>query len=179
MLNKTANLKGNIVLKKNSKEIYSNSFNDNKTLENEIKYKNILEKLNHSNQREKHLNNQITLLKEKLNEKNNLETNFPHDMKNIDPHLHDSGFLDDDSEDNKNIDIDNLISGEKNAISNKNNQENDTNTNEIKNNEINNNEFNDENNIKLEKMDMNDNEEQYKPIKHLQKMTHLKRAKGK
>ena len=34
-------------------------------------------------------------------------------MKNIDPHLHDSGFLDDDSEeDNKNIDIKDFVSGE-------------------------------------------------------------------
>ena len=177
LLNKTANLKGNIVLNKNSKEIFSNSFNNNKTLENEIKYKNILEKLNHSSQREKHLNNQITLLKEKLNEKNNLETNFPHDMRNIDPHLHDSGFLDDDSEDNKNIDIDNLISGE--VFSNKNNQENDTNTNEIKNNEINNNEINDENNVKIEKMDMNDNEELYKSNKTPSKEDPFKESERK
>ena len=57
-------MKGNIILKKESKdENYANSFN---MAENEMKYKNILEKLNYSNQREKHLNNQITLLKEKL-----------------------------------------------------------------------------------------------------------------
>ena len=58
-----------------------------------------------------------------------------------------------------------MISGENNAFNNKNNQENDTNTNGIKNNEINNNEFNDENNVKIEKKDMNDNEEKYKSNK--------------
>ncbi len=150
LLNKTANLKGNILLTKNSKENLSNSFNNktNKTIENEIKYKNILEKLNVSNQREKHLNNQINILKEKLNEKNNLENNFPHDMKHIDPHLHDSGFLDDDSIENKNIEIQNFISGDKEL---NNNEKNEPNSKENNGNELQN---NDENNNKIEKMDI-------------------------
>ena len=128
----------------------SNSFNNktNKTIENEIKYKNILEKLNVSNQREKHLNNQINILKEKLNEKNNLENNFPHDMKHIDPHLHDSGFLDDDSIENKNIEIQNFISGDKEL---NNNDKNEPNSKENNGNELQN---NDENNNKIETMDM-------------------------
>ena len=96
--NKTANLKGNNILAKNSKDAnMANSFTDI-----DSKYKNVLEKLNQSNQREKHLHNQINLLKEKLNEQNNLENNFPHDIKNIEPNHHDSGFLDDDSDENKN-----------------------------------------------------------------------------
>ena len=150
LLNKTANLKGNIKLIKNSKDNnFPNSFNDNKTLENEFKYKNIFEKLN---KREKHLNNQITILKEQLNEKKNLENNFPHDMKNIDPHLHDSGFLDDDSEDNKNnIEIHNLVNEEKQNIK-ENNELNSNIPNE--NDKENKNDIN-ENNI--EKMDLHDN----------------------
>ena len=150
LLNKTANLKGNIKLIKNSKDNnFPNSFNDNKTLENEVKYKNIFEKLN---KREKHLNNQITILKEQLNEKKNLENNFPHDMKNIDPHLHDSGFLDDDSEDNKNnIEIHNLVNEEKQNIK-ENNELNSNIPNE--NDKENKNDIN-ENNI--EKMDLHDN----------------------
>ena len=96
--NKTANLKGNNILAKNSKDVnLANSFT-----EMDNKYKNVLEKLNQSNQREKHLHNQIILLKEKLNEQNNLESTFPHDIKNIEPNHHDSGFLDDDSDENKN-----------------------------------------------------------------------------
>ena len=156
LLNKTANLKGNIKLTKNSKDNdFFNSFNDNKTLENEIKYKNIFEKLN---QREKHLNNQITILKEQLNEKKNLENNFPHDMKNIDPHLHDSGFLDDDSEDNKNnVEIHNLVNGENQNI-NENNELNNNIPTENNQNLIDDKENkNDINENNIEKMDLNDN----------------------
>ena len=55
LLNKTENMKGKFVLQKSSKpDNYANSFNEvDNTAENEIKYKNILEKLNQSNQREK------------------------------------------------------------------------------------------------------------------------------
>ena len=156
LLNKTANLKGNIKLTKNPKDNnFPNSFNDNKTLENEVKYKNIFEKLN---QREKHLNNQITILKEQLNEKKNLENNFPHDMKNIDPHLHDSGFLDDDSEDNKNnVEIHNLVNGENQNI-NENNELNNNIPTENNQNLIDDKENkNDINENNIEKMDLNDN----------------------
>jgi hypothetical protein len=134
--NKTANLKGNNILAKNSKDAnLANSFND---MDN--KYKNVLEKLNQSNQREKHLHNQINLLKEKLNEQNNLENTFPHDIKNIEPNHHDSGFLDDDSDDNKNA----------NEIPNALNKE-------IKDNNDNNN-----NNINIDKKeDINKNEKKY------------------
>ena len=136
--NKTANLKGNNILSKNSKDVnLANSFND---MDN--KYKNILEKLNQSNQREKHLHNQINLLKEKLNEQNNLENTFPHDIKNIEPNHHDSGFLDDDSDENKNgYEIQNAL-----------NQE-------IKVNNANNNNNNDINSDK--KVDINKNEKKY------------------
>ena len=154
LLNKTANLKGNIVLPKHSKDInFSSSFHTNKNIENETKYKNIFEQLS---QREKHLNNQINILKEQLKEKNNLETKFPHDMKHIDPNLNDSGFLDDDSEENKNDAIQNLVDGE---INNNNNNNENTNKDENNNNEnVNNNEINDDNaNNKIEVMDMNDN----------------------
>ena len=155
LLNKTANLKGHIILSKNTKENnFANSFNNNKTIENEIN-RNIFEKLN---QREKHLNKQITRLKEQLNEKNNLENTFPHDMKNIDPHLHDSGFLDDDSDDikNNNIEIQNFVSGEIPNI-NKSNELN-SNTPNLNNNIINDKENNNEiNENNIEKMDLNEN----------------------
>ena len=96
MHNKTANTKNIVLSNLNSKDInYTNSFK-NKTIESEIQYKNILEKLENSNKREKHLNNQIILLEKKLNEKNNLEKTFPNDINNIPSHLHDSCFLDDD-----------------------------------------------------------------------------------
>jgi len=162
--NKTANMKGNVLLKKDSKdENFANSFN---MAENELKYKNILEKLNYSNKREKILNNQITLLKEKLIERDNLEKNFPHDMKHIDPHLHDSGFLDDDSEENKNAEIKNILTEEnklennndKNIINNLgdlNNNKNEENINDKKDN--NNDNDNDLLNKNIEKMDLNDN----------------------
>ena len=159
LLNKTANPKGHILLPKNSKDNnFSNSFNNNKTIENEAKYKNIFEKLN---QREKHLNNQIILLKEQLNEKKNLENNFPHDMKHIDPHLHDSGFLDDESENSKNLEIQNFVSGEINNIKN-NNESNNNKNNDIKDNneeKYNNDVINDEEdnlNNNIEKMDLNE-----------------------
>ena len=158
--NKTANMKGNVLLKKDSKdENFANSFN---MAENELKYKNILEKLNYSNKREKILNNQITLLKEKLIERDNLEKNFPHDMKHIDPHLHDSGFLDDDSEENKNAEIKNILTEENKAENNNdknindnlgdlNNNKNEENINDKKDND------NDFLNKNIEKMDLNDN----------------------
>ena len=159
LLNKTANLKGNIILPKHSKDInFSNSFHTNKNIENEEKYKNIFEKLS---QREKHLNNQIILLKEQLNEKKNLENNFPHDMKHIDPHLHDSGFLDDESENSKNLEIQNFVSGEINNIKN-NNESNNNKNNDIKDNneeKYNNDVINDEEdnlNNNIEKMDLNE-----------------------
>ena len=84
--------------------------------------------------------------------KKNLENNFPHDMKNIDPHLHDSGFLDDDSEDNKNnIEIHNLVNEEKQNIK----ENNELNSNiPSENDKENKNDIN-ENNI--EKMDLHDN----------------------
>ena len=118
--NKTANLKGNSILAKNSKDVnLSNSLNNM-----ESKYKNILEKLNQSNQREKHLHNQINILKEKLNEQNNLENTFPHDIKNIEPNHQDSGFLDDDFDENRNgHEIQNVLNKEikdNNANNNKN-----------------------------------------------------------
>ena len=121
--NKTANLKGNNILSKNSKDVnLANSFNDM-----DSKYKNILEKLSQSNQREKHLHNQINLLKEKLNEQNNLENTFPHDIKNIEPNHHDSGFLDDDSDENKNgNEIQNALNQEI-KVNNANNNNNDIN----------------------------------------------------
>ena len=72
-------------------------------------------------------------------------------MKNIDPHLHDSGFLDDDSEENnKNNDIKDFVSGEIKKIEK--NTENHINN--IINNEIDN---NIEINENIEKMDLNDN----------------------
>ena len=152
--NKTANMKGNIILKKESKdENYANSFN---MAENEMKYKNILEKLNYSNQREKHLNNQITLLKEKLIERDNLEKNFPHDMKHIDPHLHDSGFLDDESQDNKNEEIKNILNEENNNNKNINSNLGEANNNKNEEAKDNDNE-NDALNKNIEKMDLNDN----------------------
>ena len=122
--NKTANLKGNNILSKNSKDVnLANSFND---MDN--KYKNILEKLNQSNQREKHLHNQINLLKEKINEQNNLENTFPHDIKNIEPNHHDSGFLDDDSDENKNgYEIQNALNQEIKVNNANNNNNNDIN----------------------------------------------------
>ena len=158
--NKTANMKGNVLLKKDSKdENYANSFN---MAENEMKYKNILEKLNYSNKREKQLNNQITLLKEKLIERDNLEKNFPHDMKHIDPHLHDSGFLDDDSEENKNTEIKNILN-EENKVEDINNKNINNNLGELNNNK-NEEEIKDKNdndndvlNKNIEKMDLNDN----------------------
>ena len=118
--NKTANIKGNSILAKNSKDVnLSNSLNNM-----ESKYKNILEKLNQSNQREKHLHNQINILKEKLNEQNNLENTFPHDIKNIEPNHQDSGFLDDDFDENRNgHEIQNVLNKEikdNNANNNKN-----------------------------------------------------------
>ena len=66
--NKTANIKGNILLNKQSKDNINmgNSFNT-ETAENE-KYRNILEKLNDSKKRNIHLLNQVKMLKEKLNE---------------------------------------------------------------------------------------------------------------
>ena len=144
--NKTANMKGNVLLKKESKdENYANSFN---MAENEMKYKNILEKLNYSNQREKHLNNQITLLKEKLIERDNLERSFPHDMKHIDPHLQDSGFLDDESQENKNEEIKNILNEENNIKKEENININDIYDNDNDNDALNNN---------IEKMDLNDN----------------------
>ena len=163
LLNKTANLKANILLPKNSKDDnFTNSFHTNKNIENEIKYKNIFEKLNQKEKIEKHLNNQIILLKEQLKEKNNLENNFPHDMKHIDPHLNDSGFLDDDdSGDNKNIKdlviVDNNNPNFENEIINNENNNNNENKNENNNNE--NNENNDDNNInkEIEIIDLNDN----------------------
>ena len=171
LLNKTENMKGKFVLQKSSKpDNYANSFNEvDNTAENEIKYKNILEKLNQSNQREKHLYNQITLLKEKINEQNNLENTFPHDMKNIDPHLQDSGFLDDDSEDNKNQEIKEFCSGKVQPMNNNIN----TNEKENINNNMNNKDINDENvnnnevinNDNIEKMDIHENinnDEEYK-----------------
>ena len=112
--NKTANIKGNNILNKQSKDIsnMANSFNT-EAAENEKKYQNILEKLNDSNKRNIHLHNQVLRLKEQLNEKDNLEKNFPHDMKDIDPNLHDSGFLDDeDSFENKERDINSIFNKE-------------------------------------------------------------------
>ena len=158
--NKTANMKGNVLLKKDSKdENYANSFN---MAENEMKYKNVLEKLNYSNKREKQLNNQITLLKEKLIERDNLEKNFPHDMKHIDPHLHDSGFLDDDSEENKNTEIKNILN-EENKVEDINDKNINNNLGELNNNK-NEEEIKDKNdndndalNKNIEKMDLNDN----------------------
>ena len=124
--NKTANIKGNIVLNKQSKDISNmgNSFNT-EAAENEKKYQKILEKLNDSNKRNIHLHNQVIILKEKLNEKDNLEKKFPHDMKDIDPKLQDSGFLDDDSFENKERDINNLFNKEElnDYIENKDNEE--------------------------------------------------------
>ena len=161
LLNKTANFKGNILLKKNSKEEnLANSFNNDKSIENEKKYKNLLENFN---KREKHLNNQITILKEQLNEKKNLENNFPHDMRNIDPHLHDSGFLDDDSEENnKNIGIKQFVSGDikdnNNSINNNKNKIDVNNDININNNEVDNNiNDNEINNINMGNMDLNEN----------------------
>lgn len=153
-------MKGNVLLKKDSKdENYANSFN---MAENEMKYKNILEKLNYSNKREKQLNNQITLLKEKLIERDNLEKNFPHDMKHIDPHLHDSGFLDDDSEENKNTEIKNILN-EENKVEDINDKNINNNLGELNNNK-NEEEIKDKNdndndvlNKNIEKMDLNDN----------------------
>ena len=115
--NKTANIKGNILLAKQSKDNsnLANSFNT-EAVENEKKYKNILEKLHDSNKRNMHLHNQVIILKEQLNEKSNLEKNFPHDMKDIDPQLHDSGFLDDDSVENKDKEIDDLFNNENDII---------------------------------------------------------------
>ena len=108
--NKTANIKGNnISLTKQGKDNsnFVNSFNT-EAAENE-KYKHLLDKLNDSNKRNIHLHNQVVILKEKLNEKNNLEKKFPHDMKDIDPKLIDSGFLDDDSFENKEREINDLF----------------------------------------------------------------------
>ena len=167
LLNKTANPKGNILLPKNSKDDnFANSFNNNKTIENEIKYKNIFEKLN---QREKHLNNQIILLKEQLNEKKNLENNFPHDMKHIDPHLHDSGFLDDDSENSKNLEIQNFVSNEISASKKNNeinNNESTKNNKEEKDKENNDiiNDKEDELNNNIEKMDLNEHLSKYEEL---------------
>ena len=112
--NKTANIKGNILLNKQSKDNINmgNSFNT-ETAENE-KYRNILEKLNDSKKRNIHLHNQVIMLKEKLNEKDNLEKKFPHDLKDIDPNLHDSRFLDDESLENKERDISDLFNKENN-----------------------------------------------------------------
>ena len=109
--NKTANIKGDNLLSKQTKDInnYANSFNDNhNSIENELKYKNILENFK---RKEKHLNNKINQLKEKLDEKNNLENNFPKDIKLIDQNYHDSGFLDDESfnDNNKNEEIKDLF----------------------------------------------------------------------
>ena len=108
--NKTANIKGINLLNKQSKDNsnFANSFNT-EAAENERKYKNILEKLNDSNKRNIHLHNQVLILKEKLDEKDKLEKKFPHDLKDIDPNLHDSGFLDDDSFEDKERDINDLL----------------------------------------------------------------------
>ena len=108
--NKTANIKGNnISLTKHYKDNsnIANSFNT-EAADNE-KYKHLLDKLNDSNKRNIHLHNQVIILKEKLNEKDNLEKKFPHDMKDIDPKLIDSGFLDDDSFENKEREINDLF----------------------------------------------------------------------
>ena len=131
--NKTANIKGNNNNIFSGKQIrdnsnFANSFNT-EAAENE-KYKNLLEKLNDSNKRNLHLHNQVAILKEKLNEKDNLEKKFPHDMKDIDPHLIDSGFLDDDSMENKEIEINDLFNKEeKNDIENNININNEQNIN--------------------------------------------------
>ena len=55
----------------------------------------------------------------------NLEKKFPHDMKDIEPKLQDSGFLDDDSFENKERDINNLFNKEElnDYIENKDNEE--------------------------------------------------------
>ena len=113
--NKTANIKGNnnnIFSGKQGKDNsnFANSFNT-EAADNE-KYKNLIEKLNDSNKRNLHLHKQVVILKEKLNEKDNLEKKFPQDMKDIDPHLIDSGFLDDDSFENKEIEINYLFNKE-------------------------------------------------------------------
>ena len=64
--NKTANIKGNILLNKQSKDNINmgNSFNT-ETAENQ-KYRNILEKLNDSKKRNIHLHNQVIMLKRKI-----------------------------------------------------------------------------------------------------------------
>ena len=108
--NKTANIKGNTIsLTKQYKDNsnFANSFNT-EAADNE-KYKHLLDKLNDSNKRNIHLHNQVLILKEKLNEKDNLEKKFPHDVKDIDPKLVDSGFLDDDSFENKEREINDLF----------------------------------------------------------------------
>ena len=117
--NKTANIKGINLLNKQSKDNsnFANSFNT-EAAENERKYKNILEKLNDSNKRNIHLHNQVLILKEKLDEKDKLEKKFPHDLKDIDPNLHDSGFLDDDSFEDKERDINDLLNKEPEPKSN-------------------------------------------------------------
>ena len=174
--NKTANIKENkenILLAKQSKDNsnFVNSFNT-EAAENERKYKNILDKLNDSNKRNIHLQNQVTILKEKLNEKDNLEKNFPNDLKDIDPKLHDSGFLDDDSFENKKEDINDLlkIDQENNIINNNNKIKNET-SKEI-------NLSNNENNDDLNKAINNINSKNDDPFKESEKLVDEFLAKG-
>ena len=139
-------------------------------MENE-KYKYLLEKLNDSNKRNLHLHNQIEILKEKLNEKDNLEKKFPHDMKDIDRHLIDSGFLDDDSMENKEIEMNDLFNKEE-----KSDIENNININNVQN--INNNKITIENTNTNNK---SNSDELSKAINlnNSKKMTILKKAKEK
>ena len=181
--NKTANIKGNnnnIFSGKQGKDNsnFANSFNT-EAAENE-KYKNLLDKLNDSNKRNMHLHNQVAILKEKLNEKDNLEKKFPHDMKDIDPQLIDSGFLDDDSFENKEMEITDLFNKEQKTdfetninINEEKNKNKITieNTNTDKNNKSNSDELN-------KAMDINNNSKKDDPFKESERKVDEFLAKG-
>ena len=127
-----------------------------------------------------HLHNQVAILKEKLNEKDNLEKKFPHDMKDIDPQLIDSGFLDDDSFENKEMEITDLFNKEQKTdfetninINEEKNKNKITieNTNTDKNNKSNSDELN-------KAMDINNNSKKDDPFKESERKVDEFLAKG-
>ena len=116
--NKTAGVKGGYFIlshisdseKNKMKNNFANSISSNDNAINEIdKYKKILEQLNDSNKREIILHNEIKELKTKLKKKEEFESGFTEDLKNIDRKSIDSGFLDEDFKQSHNEGVYNFI----------------------------------------------------------------------
>ena len=116
--NKTAGVKGGDFIlshisdseKNKMKNNFANSISSNDNAINEIdKYKKILEQLNDSNKREIILHNEIKELKTKLKKKEEFESGFTEDLKNIDRKSIDSGFLDEDFKQSHNEGVYNFI----------------------------------------------------------------------